>query len=174
MGDACPNNPKDQQMTTSANTVIVACKIPAGIFMQGYKLVDTEEPMPLGSRTIKKAVPTGDRIKINGNGSAQGSVAPGLVDGGYALTYNVPAETARAWLEANKESDMVKNKLIFITEKAESAVAQSKNNHAVKSGLERLDVGTVSKQGREVPADPRWPRSTNANVTAIKSDSRAA
>ena len=158
--------------TTASNTVIVGCKLPAGIYMQGYKMVETEEPMPLGSRTVKKAVPVGDRVKINGNGAPQGATASGLVEGGYALTYNVPADTARAWMEANKDSDLVKNKLIFIAEKAESAVAQSKNNHAAKSGLERLDVGTVSKNGQQVPADPRWPRSTNANVTAIKSDSR--
>jgi hypothetical protein len=158
--------------TTASNTVIVGCKLPNGIFMQGYKMVDTEEPMPLGTRTVKKAVPVGDRVKINGNGAPQGALAQGLVDGGYALTYNVPADTARAWMDANKDSDMVKNKLIFISDKPENAIAQSKNNHAAKSGLERLDVSTMSKNGQQVPADPRWPRSNNANVTNIKTDDK--
>ncbi|WP_267550368.1 hypothetical protein [Rhizobium rhizogenes] len=161
-------------MTTSANTVIVACKLPAGIYMQGYEMRETQEQTPLGFRAVKTAVPFGPKVKINGNAAAQGSVAPGLVEGGYVLTHNVPADTAKAWLEANKESDMVKNKLILVHEKQEALVSQSRNNHAILSGLERLDVGTVSKAGREVPADPRWPRSNNANVSAIKSDSRAA
>lgn len=161
-------------MTTSSNTVIVACKLPAGIYMQGYEMKEVQEQTPLGFRPVQQAVPKGPQIKINGNGAPQGAIANGLVDGGYALTYNVPADTARAWMEANKHSDMVRNKLIFIADKAESAVAQSKNNHAIKSGLERLDVSTKSENGKEVPADPRWPRSNNANVSAIKSDSRAA
>lgn len=161
-------------MTASTDKLIVACKLPSGIFMQGYKMEEIQEQTPMGFRPAKVAVPFGPKVKINGNAAPQGSVAPGLVDGGYVLTHNVPADTARAWMEANKDSDMVRNKLIFISDKPENAAAQSKNNHAVKSGLERLDVGTVSKNGREVPADPRWPRSTNANVSAIKSDDRAA
>lgn len=157
---------------TAANTVTVACKLPAGIFMQAYQLTEIEETIPNGSRRIKQAVPVGDRIKINGNAAPQGSVSPHVGAGGYAFTHNVPADTAKAWLEANKDSDMVKNRLIFIADKPETANDRAKNNHAVLSGLERLNVGTKSENGREVPADPRWPRSNNANVSAIRSDSK--
>lgn len=159
---------------TSANVVTVACKIPAGIYMQGYKMEPSQEPVLGGGyRETKIAVPVGEKIKINGPAAPQGSVAPGLVDGGYVLTTNVDAETAKAWMEANKSSLMVKNKLIFISDKRESAEAQAKNNRSARSGLERLNVGTVSKEGREVPADPRWPRSNNVNVTAVKTADRA-
>jgi hypothetical protein len=141
--------------------------------MQGYKMATTQEPILGGGfRDVPIAVPVGPQVKINGNAAPQGSVPNGLVDGGYVLTHNVPAETAKAWMEANKDSPMVKNKLIIIHEKPESVIAQSKNNHAVLSGLERLNVATKSEQGREIPADPRWPRSNNVNVSAIRSDTK--
>jgi hypothetical protein len=167
------DNPKGKPMTTSGNTVVIACKLPAGIYMQGYVMQTTQEPILGGGfRDVPIAVPKGPRVKIKGNAAPQGSVPDGLVQGGYVLTHDVPAETAKAWFEANKDADMVRNKLVFYAEKVESATSQAKNNHAVLSGLERLNVGTKSEQGREVPADPRWPRSNNANVSAIRSDSK--
>lgn len=160
-------------MTVSTNTVVVGCKLPAGIYMQGYKMATTQEPVLGGGfRDVPIAVPFGPQVKINGNAAPQGSVPNGLVEGGYVLTHNVPKATADAWMEANKESPMVKNKLIIVHEKQESVVAQAKNNHAVLSGLERLNVAIRSEQGREVPSDPRWPRSNNVNVSAIRTDTK--
>lgn len=160
-------------MTTSANTVVVGCKLPAGIYMQGYVMETTQEPILGGGfRDVKIAVPKGPRVKINGNAAPQGSVPAGLVEGGYVLTHNVPKETADAWMAANKDSDMVRNKLIVVNARPESIVAQSRNNHSVLSGLERLNVAMKSEQGRTVPVDPRWPRSNNANLTAVATDDK--
>lgn len=157
----------------STATCIVGCKLPNGIFMQASKEITTQEPiMGGGYRDITVHHPVGDRIKINGNSSHQGLVANGLVDGGYALTMNVPKDVADSWFAANKESPMVKNRLVFMADKQEDAVSKSKNAHAVKSGMERLDVTQKSENGREVPSDYRWPRSNNANVSAVKSDSK--
>lgn len=160
-------------MTTTSNVVTVGCKLPAGIYMQGYKMEKTQEPILGGGfRDVPIAVPHGPRVKINGNAAPQGSVPQGLTEGGYVLTHNVPKETADAWMAANKDSDMVRNKLIIVNEKPESVAAQSRNNHSVLSGLERLNVGSKSEQGRTVPADPRWPRSNNANLSAVATDDK--
>lgn len=160
-------------MSTSANTVTVACKIPAGIFMQGYTMEPHQEPILGGGyRETNIAVPKGPRVKINGPAAAQGAVSPHLGAGGYAMTHNVPADTAKAWMEANKDTSMVKNRLVFLSEKAEEVAAKAKNAHAARSGLERLDVSMKSENGKQVPSDPRWPRSNNANVTSIATDTK--
>lgn len=156
---------------STANTVTVACKIPAGIFMQGYKMVPHQEPiLGGGSRETEIAVPEGARVKINGPAAPQGAVSPHMGLGGYAMTHNVPADTAKAWLEANKDTPMVKNRLVFLAEKPEDVSAKARNAHASLSGLERLDVSTKSENGKQVPSDPRWPRSNNANITAVGTD----
>ena len=161
-------------MSDATKTVTVACKIPNGIFMQAYKMEEVQEPiLGGGTRVAKRAAPASAKIKIAGNGSPQGVSNVNVVEGGYALTRHVPAEVARSWMEANKDSAMVKNGLVFVHERAENATAQSKDGGKVMSGLERLDVTFQRKNdGTQVPNDPRWPRSRNLNITAPMTDAR--
>ncbi len=157
----------------TAQTVSVACKLPNGIYMQAYEMVTTQEPiMGGGYRDIQKAQPKGSAFKINGPNAPQGHVPQGYVDGGYVITNNVPKDIADAWFAANKDSMLVKNKIVFMSDKVENVTAQAKGLSSIKSGLERLDVTTKSENGREAPSDYRWPRSNNANVSGVKSDSK--
>lgn len=158
----------------STSTVTVGCKLPAGIFMQAHKMEEIQEPvLGGGTRTAKRAVPVGPKVRINGNAAPQGSVSPHAVDGGYALTYHVPSETAHEWMKANRDSAMVRNGLIFVHDKPESAKSQSAEMAETLSGLERLNVShRRDRDGNMVPADPRWPRSRNPNVSDIVTGSR--
>lgn len=157
----------------TVQTVSIANKMPNGFFMQAYEMITTQEPvMGGGYRDIQKAQPKGAPIKINGPNAPQGHVPQGYIDGGYVITNNVPKDIADAWFAANRDSMLVKNKLVFMSEKPEAVTAQARGLSSVRSGLERLDVTTKSENGREVPSDYRWPRSNNPNVSAIKSDSK--
>lgn len=157
----------------SSKTVTVACKHPPGILMRVFEMDEYEVPvLGGGMRKERRAVAVGDPIKINGPAVPYGQRPSFVIAGGYALTPNVPADFARAWMEQNKSSDLVKNSVIFIHEKADYATEKAKEQRAVKSGLEPLDVGTTVKNGRQVPKDPRWPARTNPNLSHVATDVR--
>jgi len=154
-------------------TVTVACKHPPGIIMRVFKREEYDMPvLGGGTRKESRAIAVGKAVKINGPAVPFGHTPSFVIAGGYALTPNVPADVANAWMEQNKDSDLVQNDIIHFHEKAEFAEKKSKEQSAVKSGLERLDVRTATKNGREVPRDPRWPARTNPNLSGIRTDSR--
>jgi hypothetical protein len=156
-----------------AATVVVACKHPPGIVMRVFEREEYDVPvLGGGSRKESRAIAVGEPVKINGPAVPFGQTPSFVIAGGYALTPNVPADVAMAYMEQNKNSALVKNNLIFIHEKPEFAQKQAREQKAVKSGLERLDVGMVTKNGREVPKDPRWPARVNPNLSGVATDKR--
>lgn len=160
-------------MAPSSNTVVVACKHPPGIFMTVYEMGDHRVAALGGGMHVEpRSVAKNKPFKINGPATPFGQAPKGLVVGGYALTSNVPEDLAKAWMEQNKESDLVRNNLIYIADKADNAAAKAKEQKAVKSGLEPLDVATIAKNGQQVHRDPRWPARNNPNVTGISTDAR--
>ncbi len=157
----------------TGGSVTVACKLPAGILMRVFNQEKYNVPvLGGGTREEMRSIPCSETIKINGNLVPFGQAPPFIIAGGYALTPNVPADIALTWMEQNKSSDLVKNNLIFIHEKTEYAEKRAKELKATKSGLEPLDVGTMRKDGREMPKDPRWPARLNPNLTGVSTDIR--
>jgi len=156
-----------------SRTVTVACKHPAGIIMRVFRMEEYDVPV-LGGGTRKEArsLAVGEPVKINGPAVPHGRAPAFVIAGGYALTPNVPAEVAGAWMEQNKDSALVKNHLIYIEKTQARAVSHGKEQDEVKSGLERLDVRMVRKGGRDVPRDPRWPARSNPNLSNIATDKR--
>jgi hypothetical protein len=154
-------------------TVCVACKHPPGILMRVFKREEYQMPvLGGGMRTETRAVALGDPVRINGPAVPHGRTPGYAIVGGFALTPNVPAEIAKAWMEQNKDSALVQNGLIHIHEKVEGCTSEAKQNRTARSGLEPLDVSTTHKNGREVPKDPRWPARTNPNLSGIQTDKR--
>lgn len=158
-----------------AETVTVACKWPLGISMCVYEITEFERsvknvPGVMYKNLIARA--KGAPVKINGPAVPYGQAPAFLIAGGYALTPNVPAEFARKWMEQNKDSDLVLNNLIYIQDKPDGAAKQAKEQKSVKSGLEPLDVGTMFKNGQNVPRDPRWPARVNPNLSRVSTDRR--
>ena len=156
-----------------AGTVTVACKHPPGILMRVFKSEEYDVPV-LGGGTRKEArsVAVGTPIKIRGPAVPHG-VSREDIAGGYALTPNVPADVAMAWMEQNKHSDLVRNNVIFVQEKHDMARGKAKDQKEVRSGLERLDVGMMDKGGRKVARDPRWPAKINPNLSGVETDNRS-
>lgn len=144
--------------TVSRNTLTVACKIPNGLILQNYDLVDGFEPVfGGGSRPIKVAHPVGNPIKLIGPARPFGADPEAKrVVGGYGLTHNVPKDDFDRWMKANAELDMVKNGLIFAHDSPDNVAAKAKEMRGVRSGLEALNTESKDASGKYI--DPRMPR----------------
>lgn len=117
-------------------TVTIGCKLPNGLHLNVFNMVDDYEPvMGGGTRKTQRAQFAG-RVTVKGVGRR---VDDPRIVAGAALTHNVDADHWARWLAANKDSDVVKNGLIFAAAKAGEAEAQAKDHVSLKSGLEPID-----------------------------------
>jgi hypothetical protein len=127
-----------------AGTVTVALKHPHGLILRLFEMVDRDEPvMGGGSKTVKQAVQRIDTDPVRLYGYAAPMTPDGdtvLVAGGYALTPNVSADFWDAWLEQNRDLDLVKRNLIYAASRQGDAGAFAKEHKSQQSGLEPLDV----------------------------------
>lgn len=125
---------------SSGGTVTVGCKLPNGYIMRIFDMVDMAEPIPgAPAKTFKRAVPNEKQYTLRGNRVPFGMMPRYQIIGGYALTPGIPADVWDKWLSQNKDSDLVKNNLIFAHEKVENAAAQAKDQATVRSGLEPIN-----------------------------------
>lgn len=159
---------------SAAEFVTVACKIPNGLILRLFKMIDTQEPMFGGGfRKVKVAQQVGETYEIKGPAlpkEARAIFAPG----GYALTTNIPKAFFEEWLKQNHDHEAVVRKLIFAQADRDDAVAQAEEQAGIRSGLEPLNPEIhVKNDGRRVPVDPRWPRSKNGEAT-IEEGGKAA
>lgn len=137
---------ENQQKATSTPTVTVACKLPHGLVLRVFDMVETKEPlMGGGYHTVKQARERPDRIIVNGCAHPQNKAPLCQVVAGYALTTGVPKEFWDRWLAQNANADMVKNNLIFAHENLRNAEAEATEKKDVRSGLERLDPKSLPK-----------------------------
>jgi hypothetical protein len=163
--------PAPSRPATGTATVVVACKHPPGIFMRAFGTEEHDvQVLGGGTRKEKRSFAVGEPFKINGPAVMKGESPPFIIAGGYALTTGVPADLAETWMEQNKDSALVKNRLIFVADSEGRAKDQGKEQREIQSGLQPLDVRMVKKDGRDVPRDPRWPARVNPNLTSVKTD----
>jgi hypothetical protein len=121
--------------------VTVACKIPNGLILRLYEMVDTQEPVSGGgTRTVKVARQKGERIDIKGPAAPVGQLPKAQVHAGYALTPGVDADFFAAWLQQNAGHPAVMNRLLFASEKLDTVSKVADEYKTVKSGLEPLNV----------------------------------
>jgi hypothetical protein len=135
----------------SSATVTVACKLPAGLILRGFrKMVKQEVVMGGGVRDVPEFVPTGEQFVIKGYSVPQGDLPapPVALAGSFALTHNVPRKLWDEWLEANEDSDLVKRGLIFASGDERSARDQIKDHAKEKNGLEPLDPKNLPRLSR--------------------------
>jgi len=123
-----------------AATVSVACKLPHGLVLRVFSIVERDMPvMGGGVKTERIAEPRAESAVVHGWSHAQNSAPHCTIIGGYAITDNIDKGLWDLWLSQNKDSAMVKNGLIFANEKAESTTGKAKDGGKIQSGLERLD-----------------------------------
>lgn len=155
-------------------TVVVGCKHPPGLIMQTFTMgVEYENVLGGGKREMPKARPDGKQIKIHGPATPVGQAPRAPIVAGFALTRGIPADFAKKWMEQNGASDVVLNGLFFVAPDMETARSMARERGAEKSGLEQLNTETMSQNGKQVPADARWPaRSgvTAKNLSAVETE----
>jgi hypothetical protein len=125
----------------STGTVTVACKLPHGLWLKVFRTEDWDEPvMGGGYRKTTRAVELPEhRVLIGGVAAPFGMSPASPMVAGYALTHGVPAAVWEKWLDDNKDSDIVRKKLIFAYAKEADTAAAAKENEGRRSGLEPLD-----------------------------------
>ena len=134
---------------TGTETVTVACKYPAGLLLRVFRTEEVQEPvMGGGWKTVQRAVPNGEPVRVNGPARRLEEVLPWQVLGGYALTPGIPADFWAEWLRHNAESDIVKNGLIFAAPERDMAEGGARERASVKSGLEPLDPDNLPRVGK--------------------------
>lgn len=130
-----------------AGSVVVSCKLPNGLILRVYGMVEHAEPvMGGGMRTVKRAVQLPGEVKINGCAAAMGKALPHDIRNGVGLTFGVDADLFNAWREQNKDSDFVKRELIYASAKPAEVEAQAKSNASVKSGFEPVDRNNLPEE----------------------------
>jgi hypothetical protein len=134
-----------------SETVIVACKLPNGMILQLWEMVEMVEPvMGGGLRKVNVARPHPDgRVYVlNGNRTPFGVQPDHEIRHGFGLTYNVDKEFFEKWLHDNRLSAVVKNGLVFAHEKREDVRAHAEEMSREKTQFEPLDPDNLA-------ADPR-------------------
>jgi hypothetical protein len=148
----------------SGEKVTVACKLPHGLILRVFnKTTRREAILGGGTREFEVFEPDPNiAIRIHGNVAPFGKAVPGLHEAsGYALTHNVPKDIWDRWLEANADSDIVRQKLVFAAPTRDAAESMATDAKDVRSGLEPMNPERKQlPNGRSAPVDPRWPRST--------------
>ncbi|NTA27404.1 hypothetical protein [Allorhizobium ampelinum] len=123
-----------------ADTVTVACKIPNGLILRVFNMVEHDEPvMGGGTKTTKRAHQLGQSVTIKGPATPFGQAPKVVTAGGYAINTGIDADFWNAWIEQNKDHEAVKSGLIYSMARQDSASKEAESRASVKSGLEPLD-----------------------------------
>ena len=145
-----------------ANTVIVACKIPAGLKLQLCRKVEYVEEGLGGTRINRVRFDKfGKTYNVRGPAQPNGEIPKGYrrpeVEGGYALTYGIPADFWQEWAQQNADAPYMQSEMIFAYPDRDDAIGQSADREHILSGFEPL------KQ----TDDPRVPKSLNPDISDI-------
>lgn len=150
-----------------SGTVTVACKLPNGIILQLFDMVEQEEVTLAGARTIRKAMPNFDREPVHIKGCSSPLGSPILLVGGYALTYGVDAQFLAEWMRQHADSDILKSRLLFAHEARDYVEDKAKEQRELLSGLQPM---RKSEDG----GDPRDPNRKKLKTFDPKDDAVAA
>lgn len=132
--------PANTERNQAGAKVTVACKLPAGLVIRGYvKTTEREQVLGGGTRDYDVWRWSGEEQEVFGPATPHGMAPKCLIVGGYALTHGVSKDLFDSWYAANKDGDLVKNRLIFAYERPEDAQAAAKDHRTTVSGFEPID-----------------------------------
>jgi len=148
--------PSVEPRRVSGETVTVACKLPGGLILRVYDMEDYPEPvMGGGVKLAQRAVKVDDEYRLNGAAVDLRRVLRGNgpahhIVGGYALTPGIPKDFWDRWLNDNRNSDLVRNGLIFAQRNDMSAMSQAQEQAELPSGLEPIDPDKPQRIDRRI------------------------
>lgn len=129
-------------------TVTVACKLPHGLILRLFDMVDADEAAAGGGyRTIKRPQPRPGVVEIRGYLTKHrgATIQPPAESSSYAFTEGVDKDFFDEWMKQNKDHPAVVNKLIFGSEKADTVKGQMRDHKDARSGLEPLDPNRLPR-----------------------------
>lgn len=133
-------SPQIESARPAGGVVTVACKVPNGLQLRVFDMIDVEMPvMGGGIKIAKQAQVRPESVKIEGPAAPVGKHPNAPVVGGYALTHNVPRDFWDKWLHDNRDSHVVKNHLIFAHENRGRVVSEAKEDEKSSTGFEPID-----------------------------------
>lgn len=146
-------------------TLTVGCKLPNGLVLQVFDMEEHAVPvLGGGTKMEKRAVPAkaGMRLKLNGWARRPNDPFRHPIMHGVALTHNVDADFFNEWLRQNRDSDVVKNGVVFAATKDSEVAAQAKDKATLRSGFEEVDRDNLPEEFRKkiTTANPNSERST--------------
>lgn len=153
-GQRQPNNGAQTQAAPpnghAGARVSVACKLPSGFIIRGMRAVqETENVLGGGVRDVTVYRPSGEEAVIGGVGFRAGSTPPLLVNG-YRITPNVPKDLWDNWHDANRTSDLVRNKIVYATERSDAVDGWTREHREAPTGLEGIDPMNPGKRVRGI------------------------
>jgi hypothetical protein len=126
--------------------VHVACRLPAGVTLRVYEFVDSTEQTPGGPRPVRVSRPILKDGKpweytLKGYNPGFGHMPPNFIVVPKWATTRVPKEWWDLVCEQYKDSDMIRNKVIFAasTEPDLAAMVKEAESGGAQSGLEPLN-----------------------------------
>lgn len=129
---------------SGTETVTVACKLPHGLELRVFDMIEVDEPVQGGYRRVKRAQVKGSSVKIKGYTEPYRADQPPNARGSaYALTYNVPKDFWDLWIAQNADHDAVKNNLIFAHTQTGRVESKTKEFENLRVGLEPLVQGRM-------------------------------
>ena len=144
---------RNDEPASGTDTVTIGCKWPNGIVMRLYDIL--EEEINIQGRMVKEnhAVlnPDYPEYVLNGFSIDLEKMAGGIppehqIVGGYGLTHGIPRDFAEKWFEQNRQSSMVKNKLVFMASSEQNARSQARDQASLKSGIEPIDPSNPAQR----------------------------
>ena len=136
---------------TGTATVTVACKVPNGLILKIYEMEENyEQVFGGGTKRADRAYQIGEQVIVKGSSRDIAKILSCEDDlmraGGYVLTPGVPRDFWERWLEQNKNSHIVKNKLIMAAGSDSDAMSMARDHSSVESGFEPIDPKNPSKK----------------------------
>jgi hypothetical protein len=139
-------------------TVTIGCKIPQGIVLNIYEWETVSVPVMAGGfKEVKMSRGLPWRHVLNGPARKIGQDVPYQIIEGAALTHGVDADNFAIWMEQRKDTDMVRNGLVFAQIRLGDVIAQAKEHRGEKSGYEPIDPANLP---------PEFKRKIETAVTA--------
>jgi hypothetical protein len=133
---------------TTGDTIYVACKLPGGLILRCFEMVDHEEQTRNGIQVVRQAAEIPDsRFVIKGPWAASGGQAfsnsngflTDLIPGGYAITEGVPLETWSKWYQDNKNGKLVREGFILAHRDRAGLIKECRDLAGLKTGMEPID-----------------------------------
>ena len=166
-----------REIPASARTVIVACKVPNGIWLQTQTTQTRMEPTQAGPKETTYNVFTGKKHYINGPAYPNGTLPKGFPDrpdmrSGYALTYGIPVDDWNLWAKQNEKSLFFHPEdggfgAIFAAATIEEVQSIAREHALYLTGLEPLSTDEDAS-GRLL--DRRAPKPLNSQLLRVATE----